>query len=294
MSQLDRQALMSIKPTNLVPKSQNDSFSLDTKGMGYNRQHSHPMKNNMARKSGGVSGRVNHQQNSSQLGFAPQKGQRVESASRKTRLARQQAASHGTTQKESELNLAQNSAQHGGQNQARQQRLRSQKHTNASNIQTQKTGVISGTPQQVQPTRNGPSSKVGSGNAMGSSEWDMLTMLSQQQQQLKNAQQHFFQNQAMNLEHARKMQLNQDSQKQTNPKETGSRATIGQIQASSLMYQSSDQKRNVPTLYNGVQSVRQSQASVPDSSQPMAANHAAIHQTKMNGGSYSQIRSSQA
>ena len=53
--------------------------------------------------------------------------------------------------------------------------------------------------------RNGTSAKVASGNMMGGSEWDMLTMLSQQQQHLKNAQ-HFLQQTNMNLEHARKMQ----------------------------------------------------------------------------------------
>ena len=37
--------------------------------------------------------------------------------------------------------------------------------------------------------RNGTSAKVATGNMMGGSEWDMLTMLTQQQQHLKNAQQ---------------------------------------------------------------------------------------------------------
>ena len=42
---------------------------------------------------------------------------------------------------------------------------------------------------------------------MGNSEWDMLTMLSTQQKQLKNAQNFLLNSQQLNYEHARKMQL---------------------------------------------------------------------------------------
>ena len=35
-------------------------------------------------------------------------------------------------------------------------------------------------PNSVSQGRNGPATKVATGNVMGGSEWDMLTMLSQQ------------------------------------------------------------------------------------------------------------------